>query len=230
MKKIIIMGVAAGLVAFSASCNTTPKTLSSETDSLAYAIGLDVGQNLSASLKSIDSTMNKDMVIAGIKSAFSGKEGKMNFEQASAFINEYFSVRLPARQRLESETFLKNVEASNPNIRRTESGILYEIIREGAEKPSAMDQVSVVYHGTLPNGTVFDSSREQGDTVTFGLNQVIPGWTEGMQLVGKGGAIKLWIPSDLAYGEMGRQPQIAPNQALVFEVELIDVIPATPVK
>ncbi len=221
MKKVLILfGVAAIFVATS-SCGTAsaPK---SEADSLSYALGIDVGKWL----KGMDSTANVDMFAQAIKDVI-GNKAKMTDEDAMAFLNEYFMVRKPAKALAEGEAFLAKVEKENKNVKKTESGLLYEIITEGGEKPtSAMDTVEVNYLGTLPNGEKFDSSYDRNEPATFPLNGVIKGWTEGLQLVGKGGKIKLWIPSELAYGAQQRSQQIGPNQALVFEVEVLDVMPA----
>ena len=122
------------------------------------------------------------------------------------------------------EAFLAE-NAEREGVETTESGLQYEVIEEGnGERPTAEDQVEVHYTGELINGEVFDSSREREQTVTFGLNQVIPGWTEGLQLMSEGARYKLYIPSDLAYGPGGNQA-IGPNETLVFDVELIAVNP-----
>ena len=122
------------------------------------------------------------------------------------------------------EAFLAE-NAEREGVETTESGLQYEVIEEGnGERPTAEDQVEVHYTGELINGEAFDSSREREQTVTFGLNQVIPGWTEGLQLMSEGARYKLYIPSDLAYGPGGNQA-IGPNETLVFDVELIAVNP-----
>lgn len=221
MKKIIILaGVFA--VVFS-SCNLGSKTLKTEQDSLAYAIGLDLG----AYIKNMDSTMNVDIVASAIKDVLASKQ-KIEQEAAYAFLREYFMVKKPARAKAEADAFIASVEKDNKNAKRTESGLLYEIITPGSDvKPkNDSDVVRVMYEGKLSTGKVFDSSYERGDTAEFGLDRVIKGWGEGLKLIGTGGKIKLWIPSDLAYGEQGSGQSIGPNQALVFEVELFDVKPA----
>ena len=213
MKKLFVLaGVLA--VAFS-SCNSGSTGLKSEQDTLAYAIGVDLG----TAIKGMDSTLNVDIIASAMKDVLKNKP-QMDREAAYAFLQDYFMVRKPAKVLKESNEFLAAKE-SLPNVKKTESGLLYEVITEGAEKPlQDIDTVQVKYIGKLPNGTIFDQSGE--DTVTFVLGQVIPGWAEGLKLVGKGGKIKLYIPSDLAYGPRGAQPKIGANQALEFEVELID--------
>lgn len=219
MKKMIILGAAIALVMSSCGAGSSIK---SEQDSLAYALGMDLGNWL----KSVDSTIDVAVVSNGIKDAMAG-ETKMDRDSAMNFIREYFYIRKPARTKAESEKFLQEVEANNKNVKKTASGLLYEIITPGDTiKPAVTDQVKVTYEGKLKNGKVFDSTFERGDTAQFALNQVISGWTEGLQLIGKGGKIKLWVPSELAYGPQGTgNGAIGPNEALVFEVELIDVIP-----
>ena len=122
----------------------------------------------------------------------------------------------------QAEFFQKN--KNNPGVQQTESGIQYVVEQEGSDVfAAATDTVVVNYRGTLLDGTEFDSSYERGEPATFPLNQVIPGWTEGMQLVGKGGKIKLWIPYELGYGPRAMSEQLPGYSTLVFEVELLDV-------
>ncbi len=109
-------------------------------------------------------------------------------------------------------------------VKKTESGLQYKELKKGSgKKPSATDKVEVHYEGKLLDGTIFDSSIQRGEPVTFGLNQVIPGWTEGVQLMGEGAKYRFWIPGNLAYGERGSPPNIGPNATLVFDVELISI-------
>ena len=225
MKKFFIL--AAGVAVALSSCNGGGGSLKSEQDSVAYAVGLQCGDFI----KSVDSTMNLNVVMGAVKDVINNKQ-KMDNEAAMAFMREYFMVRKPARAKVASEEFLAKVEKENPNVKKTESGLLYEIIKNGSDLKavSDSDEVKVIYEGRLKEGKVFDSSKERGDTVQFALNRVIKGWSEGMKLVGKGGTIKLWIPAELAYGAQGAGNVIGPNEALVFEVELIDVIPADSAK
>jgi FKBP-type peptidyl-prolyl cis-trans isomerase FklB len=131
---------------------------------------------------------------------------------------------LAQKNREAGEAFLAE-NAEREGVQSTESGLQYEVIEEGdGESPGATDQVQVHYTGELISGEVFDSSRERGQPVTFGLSQVIPGWTEGLQLMNEGARYKLYIPSDLAYGQGGNQA-IGPNATLVFDVELLAVNP-----
>lgn len=221
MKKLIIsIAIASIFVA----CGGGAGSIKSDTDSVAYAIGM---VSIAPYIKTIDSTISVDQLAAGIKDALAN-DTKMDLESANAFLKEYFEVRLPAKIKKASDAFLAEVETRD-NVKKTESGLLYEIIIEGdmSLKPGPADQVAVLYEGKLKDGSVFESSIAKSDTVDFYVSGVIPGWGEGLQLIGKGGKIKLWIPSELAYGDRG-QGKIGPNEALEFLVELVDVIP-TPV-
>jgi len=121
------------------------------------------------------------------------------------------------------EAFLAS-NGKKEGVKTTASGLQYKVLTNGSgQKPAATDQVEVHYHGTLLDGTVFDSSVDRNKTATFGLNQVIPGWTEGLQLMGKGAKYRFWLPSNLAYGERGSGANIGPGATLVFDVELIDI-------
>ncbi|MFI3330512.1 MAG: FKBP-type peptidyl-prolyl cis-trans isomerase [Rikenellaceae bacterium] len=218
MKKFIILSAAVALV-FS-SCGTGSKSIKTTEDSLAYAIGLDLGNYV----KNLDSTINVDLVASAMKDVLANKQS-MDQEQAYNFLREYFTVRKPAEAKAKAAKLLTDAKAANPNIQTTASGLMYEVIEEGGKKPVKDDaKVRVSYEGKLlSTGKIFDSSYQRGDTVEFALNQVIPGWGEGLKLVGEGGKIKLWIPSDLAYGEQGAGQVIGANEALVFEVELFEV-------
>ena len=170
---------------------------------------------------------------------------KVTIEQAEAFMNNYFTVVIPQNNKKASEEWLAQVEKES-GVKKTESGLLYKIVAEGdmsAKATSPTDTVKVHYKGTTRKDQVFDASRfvdmpaerqemlkrYQPDSymndnpIEFPLDRVIKGWTEGMQLVGKGGKIILWIPAELAYGERGASNLIGPNDALKFEVDLIDV-------
>lgn len=221
MKKMMILGAVITMI-FSAcgAGSSTPKT---ELDSLAYAVGMDFGNYV----KNVDSTLNVDIIAAGIKAVLNDNP-KIDKDSAYAFMRDYFMVRKPFRVKEASNKFLQEEEKANKKIKKTASGLMYELIEEGDTEvmPTTADQVRVIYEGRLKDGKVFDSSIQRGDTAQFSLSQVIPGWSEGLTLVGKGGKIKLWIPSELGYGAQGAGQAIGPNEALVFDVELIDVLPA----
>lgn len=221
MKKVIIMMVA--LAAVFTSCNSGYKALKTELDSVSYGIGYDLGLFINQRNVVMEGTIDYDQVINAILDLRDGKE-KMGEEEIYAYLNEYFSVRMPAKK-LEAEAeYLAEIEKSK-NVQKTESGLLYEVLAAGNDvKPSIEDVVRVTYEGKLKDGTIFDSSYQRGDTVEFPLNGVIDGWGEGLQLVGEGGKIHLWIPSELGYGMNGAGQQIGPNEPLFFEVNLIEVV------
>lgn len=218
MKKIALLAFAA-IVGFSSCTGTKSIKNFTERDSVAYAIGTDLGSYLN----NLDADLDLNVVQQGMADAIKGEE-KINKDDAYAFLNEYFMVRVPARNLEESTKFLENVAAKNKNVIATESGLLYEIVEMGdttAMAKGLADEVFVNYKGTLKDGEVFD----ENDSIRFRLGQVVQGWQEGLQLVGKGGKINLWIPPHLGYGQQARG-KIKANDALVFEVELLDVTPA----
>ena len=218
MKKIALLAFAA-IVGFSSCTGTKSIKNFTEKDSVAYAIGTDLGSYLN----NLDADLDLNVVQQGMADAIKGEE-KINKDDAYAFLNEYFMVRVPARNLEESTKFLEKVAADNKNVVATESGLLYEIVEMGdttAMAKSLADEVFVNYKGTLKDGEVFD----ENDSIRFRLGQVVQGWQEGLQLVGKGGKINLWIPPHLGYGQQARG-KIKANDALVFEVELLDVTPA----
>lgn len=240
MKKIfIVLAIAAfGL----ASCQTNKSTaenageesvkpgrkIRTQSDSISYAVGVMFGENLKSFAKDAGDDSNMEMIIAAIRDVQGGKY-TLTVEQAQNFIQTYFMTVLPEKKKAEGAKFLADVEKTNPNVKKTESGLLYDIIEPGSDvrATSLQDRVRVMYKGMLKDGDVFDSSYDPGrDTTEFALGGVIAGWSEGLMLVGEGGKIKLWIPSDLGYGERGAGGRIGPNEPLVFEVELFTVIPA----
>jgi FKBP-type peptidyl-prolyl cis-trans isomerase len=171
-------------------------------------------------------------IIKGIQSAATGAEAPYKVDEIGPELDQFMQAKqaeYTAKQRMKSEAASADFFASlkgKPGIVALPSGLNYEIIKEGSgEYPKASDVVKVNYTGRLVDGTVFDSSVERGEPVEFPLNGVIPGWTEGVQKIKKGGKIKLYIPYQLAYGEEGRPPTIPPAATLVFEVELLDIKP-----
>ena len=200
-----------------------------ERKSVSEAYGYDLG----ARFRSARLPIQAYWFAQAIKE-FSAGESKMASDEASNFLDTYFLSVMPRKNKEASEAWLAKMEKKS-GVQKTESGLLYRIDREGdaAVKPAAQDVVKVNYEGKLRDGFVFDSSYERGEPVEFPLTGVIQGWTEGLQLVGQGGQITLWIPSDLAYGQGGAAGgMIGPNEALEFKVELLEVksqpAPATP--
>lgn len=226
MKKLLAFAVVACVAASAfVSCGGSA-SLKTDEDSISYALGVNLGMQIKE-----DPNIRIDALLAGISDTYHGKE-KIQQADAGRIINDFFNVKLPAKNLKASQDFLAEVEKNNPNVQKTQSGLLYEVLVAGdqAAKPTSdSDVVKVLYEGLMKDGKVFESSKESGDTVEFALNGVIPGWTEGLKYVGKGGKIKLWLPAELAYGQMGNQMYggpIGPNEALVFEIDLVDVTPA----
>lgn len=201
-----------------------------EFDRISYALGLSMGNNFRASgIQSI----NVGDFADGVAAVFDGAQPKMSYDEAKTVIREYFTA-MEEKQRAEAakagdanrqagEAFLAE-NGKRPEIHTTPSGLQYEVLTEGTgAQPEANDQVKVHYTGKLIDGTVFDSSVERGEPATFGVTQVIPGWVEALQLMKKGSNWRLYIPSDLAYGQRGAGGVIGPNSTLIFDVELLDV-------
>ncbi len=202
-----------------------------ELDKLSYALGLSMGNNFRAS--GIE-TINVQDFADGVAAVFYGSEPKMTYDEAKAEIQKYFTA-LEAKQK-EAAAAMADVNAKageeflaengkRAEVKTTESGLQYEVIKEGdGAQPTAADQVVVHYTGKLIDGTVFDSSEERGMPATFGVTQVIPGWVEALQLMKAGSTWRLFIPSNLAYGPQGAGGVIGPNQTLIFDVTLIEVV------
>lgn len=212
-----------------------------ERDEISYAIGLDMGMNIRSSEAPIQTVWLE-------KGILDVKEGtpQIDEQKSNEILQTYFMVTRPAQNKAASEEWLSQIEKKS-GVQKTESGLLYKVTKEGDPEviaKSSRDIVKVHYKGTKRNGEVFDASRfadkpkqtqemlkkqkpedfDKDEPVEFPLNRVIKGWTEGLQLVGKGGQITLWIPADLAYGQRGNRG-IGPNEALCFEVEVVDVKP-----
>ncbi|MDE6143564.1 MAG: FKBP-type peptidyl-prolyl cis-trans isomerase [Muribaculaceae bacterium] len=193
-------------------------------DKLSYAWGMALGQQLRA--MGVDNLDKADFDEA-VHAAFDGKETKMSPEEANQTIQTYLqelTEKKAAEIKAVGDKFLQeNLKKENVNV--TASGLQYIVEKEGTgAQPSATDEVTVHYTGKLLDGTVFDSSVSRGEPATFPLNRVIPGWTEGVQLMKEGGKYTFFIPSDLAYGPQGVPNAIPPHSTLIFEVELIKVI------
>lgn len=204
--------------------------LETERAQVSYMIGLDIGR----SMKVIKDDLDLDIMRQAMEDAFEERDAKLTDEQVQQ-IQAAFTAKIQARQQAEAEAAAAKAKeegesflAANKDkdgVQVTESGLQYRIERAGAgAKPAADDVVRVHYKGTLLDGTVFDSSYDRGQPAEFGLNQVIPGWSEGVQLMDVGSKYTFWIPSELAYGEAGGAGVIPPNSMLTFEVELLEIV------
>ncbi len=196
---------------------------------LSYTIGMDIGQSLSEQGMELDI----DLLVEALRASYAGEETRLTTEEALAEREAFMQRRQQEMAEQQSAAAAENLEAGqaflaenrqNQDVQETASGLQYRVIDEGTgASPEATDRVTVHYVGTLIDGTEFDSSRARGEPATFALNQVIPGWTEGVQLMREGATYEFFIPAELAYGEQGRPGPIGPNATLVFEVELIEV-------
>ena len=198
-------------------------------DRAAYVIGFNLGKQL----KQNDINANTDLIVKGLRDGLGGAAGLLTEEEMQAAMQSFQQQVMAQQQekqkvvgeknKAEGEAFLaKNKERQG--VKTTASGLQYEVLKEGTgAQPKATDSVTVHYKGTLMDGTPFDSSYDRGEPATFVLNQVIPGWTEGVQLMKAGGKYKFYIPAALGYGDRGAGGVIGPNAPLVFEVELLSV-------
>ena len=193
-------------------------------EKVSYALGLSLGNNL---LGSGVNALDYAELAQGIQDVMEQKKPKMSYEDAQTVINDFFqSLQAKGGDKAQSEgkAFLEE-NSKQAGIVTLPSGLQYEIMSEGTgATPKASDSVKVHYHGTLIDGKVFDSSVNRGEPATFGVTQVISGWVEALQIMPVGSKWKLFIPSELAYGAQGAGQAIAPHTALIFEVELLDII------
>lgn len=207
LKILVIVGFAISLASCQQMGSNKVVKLTTYNDSLSYSYGAAVAQNLKE-VKDI----NPEIVAAAVKELMADK-AQMDANQCGEFIAQSIS-----KEQLD---YLKE-NATKEGVVTTASGLQYKVIEEGSgEFPLATNEVTVHYTGKLINGSTFDSSMERGEPITFPLNRVIPGWTEGLMLMKPGGKMTLYIPYKLAYGEQGRSPVIPPFATLIFDVELI---------
>lgn len=194
-------------------------------DKFSYAIGLGIGQNLlSMGAKGIE----VDDFAQAIKDILEGNKTAISHAEARDIVNKYFAEleeKMNAASIEQGKQFLEE-NKQRPGVITLPSGLQYEVINEGnvGKYAKATDQVKCHYEGTLVNGTLFDSSIKRGQPAVFGVNQVIPGWVEALQLMPEGAKWKLYIPSDLAYGAQGAGEMIPPHSTLIFEVELLEIL------
>jgi FKBP-type peptidyl-prolyl cis-trans isomerase FklB len=196
----------------------------------SYAIGMDIGSNFKRQEVDVD----PKSLAAGITDSLTGKT-LLTDEQAKEVLNEFRTQMMAKMESKQKEAGDKNVKAGEDflaanakkeGVKTTSSGLQYKVLKAGkpdGKSPKATDKVKVHYHGTLIDGTVFDSSVQRGEPAQFGVNEVIPGWTEVLQLMKEGDKWQVYIPSKLAYGARGAGPQIGPNSTLVFDVELLSI-------
>jgi FKBP-type peptidyl-prolyl cis-trans isomerase FklB len=192
-------------------------------DKISYALGLSMGQNLMGS--GVTSLDYADLA-AGIKDVLEKNQPQISYQEAQQVLGQFFQeleAKIAGAAKAEGEKFLAE-NKKREGVQVTASGLQYEVLEATiGQKPKATDKVKVHYEGTLIDGTVFDSSYQRGESISFPLNGVIKGWTEGLQLMSVGSKYKFFIPYQLAYGERGAGQQIPPYAALIFIVELLGI-------
>lgn len=223
MKKTLIG--ASVLTAFALNAIAADPQLDTHEKQFGYAVGVQMGM----SLKRDGVEMDLDSLLLGMRDAMEGKEPRMTPEEARSVMMKAREVEeqkrgtVGAKNKEAGEKFLAE-NAKKDGVKTTASGLQYKVIKAGTgPQPALEDNVTVHYEGRLLDGTVFDSSRERGNTATFPVRGVIAGWIEALQLMKQGGHWEIYVPSDLAYGPRGAGTTIGPNSTLVFDIELLEV-------
>lgn len=231
MKKFIVLAVMAlALAACSQEKADKPLSLESDKAKLGYAMGMDVGTSLSQ----MDTDIDVDAFVDAFRTTVAKGEARLNAEEAAKVKQSFFQKQQQEHQaraeasgaanKTTGEAFLA-ANKQKDGITTTASGLQYEVLTPAeGDKPTATETVKVHYKGTLIDGTEFDSSYKRGEPATFPLNQVIRGWTEGVQLMSVGSKYRFFVPSELGYGARGTGANIGPNAALIFEVELLEIV------
>lgn len=200
-------------------------------DKVSYALGMSIAHNM---MQSGVRDLQFEDFAAGLKATLQGEEPAVPFEEAGKILDKYFTdleaakaaedAEIGEAMKKDGEAFLAE-NATKPGVITLASGLQYKILKAGSgKKPGKTSRVRCHYEGTFTNGMIFDSSYKRGEPAVFGVNQVIPGWTEALQLMSEGSEWELYIPYSLAYGEAGAHGAIPPCAALVFKVELLEVL------
>ena len=237
MRKVLLSFVA-GLLLFT-GCDNAKKSsrvsLNSTIDSVSYAIGIDQGKYLTQALANFPDSLNNAAIIDGFTQTMLNAETQFSDTLGKAILNKFMPAKQEEEKAKQNLKYVGNLEegkaylaenATKEGVVVTPSGLQYKVIKEGnGPKPINGDKVKVNYEGKLINGTVFDSSFERGKPVEFTLDQVIPGWTEGLKLMPVGSTFMLYVPQDIAYGENVRPGgPIEPFSTLIFRVELLEIV------
>lgn len=200
----------------------------------SYALGVAYGNMIKQTLSEFPKgdALETKRLLKGLEEVLKGKKSKLTAEEAQSIVIDYLETakkELAEESKVRSQAFMAE-NKTKPGVQTTASGLQYTVLQEGSgPRPTVEDKVKVHYVGTLIDGTEFDSSYRRGEPVEFSPLQVIPGWTEGLCLMQKGSRIRLFIPAELAYGEQGAGNQIPPHSALIFEIELLDILPGEPI-
>lgn len=228
MKRTLIAAVGAALIATTAM-SAQATTLKTDNDKLSYTIGVDLGKNF----KRQGIQVNSDILAKGVADAQGGADLQMTKEQMQTTLKNFQQQLMKKKQAQFKESAESNKKAgeeflaknkSADGVKSTTSGLQYKVLTAGnGDKPGPKDTVTVEYTGQLINGTVFDSTDKAGKPVSFRVNQVIPGWTEALQLMKAGATWQIFVPSNLAYGPRGVGGPIGPNETLIFKIHLISV-------
>ena len=225
--KLFTIAIASLAIACNQQSNNQSVSLTNQVDSTSFAIGVNVAENLGKNITQQFEEVNLDLLKAGLNAGIdTNNKSEISGAVAEQIIEEFFKSKqeLTAKKAQgEGAAFLAE-NANREGVISLESGLQYEILNEGnGQIPTINDKITAHYHGTLIDGTVFDSSVDRGEPASFPVNGVIAGWTEALQIMPVGSKWKLYVPSDLAYGERGAGQIIGPYSTLIFEVELLSI-------
>lgn len=223
MKKSLLVLILGSAIVGCSNVQNGNAELNTRLDSVSYSLGVSVANNLKSS--GFDE-IQSSAISTAFDDVFSQNEVKISEEDANAIIQQYFTEmsELKSQQAIDEGQIFLQENGQKEGVVTTASGLQYKVLVQGqGPSPKPSDKVTVHYHGTLIDGTVFDSSVDRGEPATFPANGVIPGWVEALQLMSVGSKYQLVIPSELAYGERGAGGAIGPNATLIFEVELLSI-------
>src|SRR3954468_13337825 len=232
MKQNVLLTAAVmafGLVSTRAAAAESPKVLKDQNDKISYSSGVNIGSSVKQQSQQQGLNLKPEVVAAGVKDALAGGKTVLTEQEVRDTLTNLQKdmvskqAEVGEKNKKDGEAFLAE-NKKKPGVKTLPSGLQYQVLKEGkGPKPKATDTVKAHYKGTLINGTEFDSSEKRGEPATFPLTNVIPGWTEALQLMPVGSKWRLFIPAELGYGERGAGNLIGPNSTLIFDVELLGV-------